>query len=186
MSTGRAKPNEQLLEMLLLCLAWLDQESPSNHTGWTYNGIFQTLRSLGVVEEGQYRYVATGRDDTLNKYLMANGALAFPRSSRPLPRSSEGEPLRTALPSPRVYAPLVRESKRPLVIMVNRPLFCAADIVTPRGYPLLPTEHGRQLAGRVGAAHEPTLTQQGFMAQWRQYARQMRAMHAYGQASPRD
>lgn len=174
----KSRPKEQLLDLLLLGLTWLSEDSPGSYNGWMYNGIFQTIRLVGAVGEDQYKFVASGNDAALNQYLMDNGALAFPRSSRPVGRVIQGQPLHTAPVPQATCTKLVGESQKLLVIQVNRPLFDKSAIVMPRGFPLLATERGRERAHRIAAQYARDLPQDSFRTQWRLHAKAMRGMHA--------
>jgi len=177
----KARSKEQLLDLLLLGLTWVNADSPSSHNGWTYNGIFQTIRLVGAISEDQYKHVASGSDDKLNQYLMDNAALAFPQSQRPIGPVIAGRPLRTALPSQSTCTRLVGSDKL-LVILVNQPLFDKRAIVTPWGFPLLPTARGRERAYSLAAKYASELPEDSFRSQWRLHTRAMRGMYASGSA----
>jgi len=178
-----ARSKEQLLDLLLLGLTWLHEDSPGFYGGWRYNGIFQTIRLVGAVSEDQFKHIAGGNDDVLNQFLTSNGAFAFPHSQRPIGRHVAGQPLQTALPSQSTCSKLVAGSDKLLVILVNRPLFDRQAMVTPRGFPLLATERGQEHAHRVAARYERELPADSFRAQWKLHSRAMRGMHAAARGS---
>jgi len=176
--SGKTKSDGELLDLLLIALTWVREDAAGQSIGWTYNGIFQTLRHVGTVNDAQYRHVASGSSSTLAKYLMDNGDLAFPPQLTSSRAQRTRGPIRTALPSRSTCVKLAATSEKLLVIMVNRPLFAAADIVTPQGYPLMATNRGEQRAREQVGRYAHELSRDAFRTQWRLHARQMRGMHA--------
>lgn len=153
------RSNEELLDLLLLGLTWVQEETGAP-TGWTGNGVLQTMRFLGGLSDQQYFQLARG-NKALRDFLEPHAHGLFGRS---------------------VGVAQIRQAcnstDKLLVAAVPTRELDGDLLFVPKGYKLAASELGQQRALRAAARYEPYVTHDGFRGQWHSHRRQMRGMNA--------
>ena len=146
---GGRLSGQELLDMVLVGLLFLHEEQ--NNTPKMGNGILQTLRQAGALNESQ-------RGNAVKSYDLAK--LAKQRS--------------LVLHGRNVAGP----DDAWLVIHQTDQFFSHGAIFGPHGYALALTEAGLNYARSVEATYAARLNRVRFVQAWIGHARQMRAFHA--------
>ena len=154
-----ARTNEELLDLLVIGLTWIQHGTRRQLrdvlVGRSGNGVFQTLEQLGMVDRRQYADMSLRPNESLRTYAAQRTQPVFQLGSRP-PRDE--------------LIIAYNVSDKWLIAIANKPVFYAGAIFTGKGYRLVATMSGQRHALSVAGQYAP-LSMQDFLAQWHVYRR---------------
>jgi hypothetical protein len=158
------RTDAQVFDLLALGLTWVQEGAHDGMSGWTGNGVLQTVRLAGGLDDRQHRAITQHPSDSLRAYFVHRSHLAWPG------KSTSGRP---------ALHRAIGQSDKLLIVVVNTGMFFGDKILTPRGYRLLMTERGQDYARSVAARYETEMPHDTFWGQWMAHRQQMKGMHAH-------
>ncbi len=155
------RTDAQVFDLLCLGLTWVQENVRDGKVGWTGNGVLQTVRLAGGLDDLEARAIARQPGSGLRAYLHQRTFLAYP-----------GEQGRKKLDEAK------GASDKLLVALLHTQLYDSELLVMPRGYKLLVTDRGQEYAHNIASRYDAELPKDAFLAQWRRHGHQMAGLHA--------